>query len=494
MQKAEVTIKKKRKLTYKMVGGMEQRRDLTVLSPPYNLGVLRSIGETSTILNQCIEAYSQNIVGFGIGVRFTVEEKDVKESMNSEMKELEGLVKELNLERPAKEVLAEAIRHVEECGNAFIEVNRNGKGEVVGIDTLAPEFVQVSKLNKVIMPDGSSRKFRYFLYQDAVDDSVHTQNQIWYKSFEDPTPLRIDGNVSKEGEGTATEVIHLKIGDESKPYGVPRYIGALINMLGDRKANELNYRYFTEGRHTPLAILLENAQLTEQSEETLKSYANSVGGEASQHKFILLETEKVGPESEAFENSDKDKPSIKLEKLADILQQDALFLEYSSKVVSDVLSSFRLPPVYVGLSKDYNRATVETAKELTEEQVFQPRRNSYEWRLNRLFTEYGFESVEIYLKSPDFSNTEDVKNILGPAIQARAVAPNDLRPLISKTLNVPLQPFEGDEYNLPINQPRYSYGSVLNDESIDLTKAYGNNPESEMAGLMRRAIRRVNDG
>ncbi|MGX6993949.1 phage portal protein [Vagococcus penaei] len=494
MKKSEVTANKKRMLTYKMTGGEQVRRDLTLLSPPYDLATLRSIGETSTILNQCVEAYSQNIVGFGMGVRFKVEEKDVTTEMDSEKSALETLLVNLSLDRPAKEVLSEAIRHVEECGNAFIEVIRNGLGEVVGIENVLPECIQVTKLNRVNMPDGTIRKFRYFNFQDTVDDSAMVHKSIWYKSFEDPTPLKIDGNVAKDGEGNATELIHLKIGDEHKPYGVPRYIGTLLGILGDRKANELNYRYFTEGRHTPLAIILENAQLTEESEATLKEYSDSIGGESSQHKFILLEAEKVGMENDFLQDNDKDKAAIRLEKLADILQQDALFLDYSEKVRSDVLSAFRLPPVYVGLSEDYNRATVETAKELTEEQVFQPRRDGYEWRLNRLFNDYEFRYVEVFLKSPDFSNTDDIKNILTPAIQARAVAPNDLRPIVSRVLNVPLEPFEGDEYNLPIKSQQNSYGLGIGHSSIDLEKAYGEKQDSELAGMLRRAIRRERDG
>ena len=69
-------------------------------------------------------------------------------------------------------------------------------------------------------------------------------------------------------------------------------IGPLIKILGNRKADELNYRYFTQGRHIPLAITLENAQLTEESEATLQEYANAIGGEENQHKFLLLEAEK----------------------------------------------------------------------------------------------------------------------------------------------------------------------------------------------------------
>ncbi|MGX7386772.1 hypothetical protein ACWOF5_00880 [Carnobacterium divergens] len=232
-----------------------------------------------------------------------------------------------------------------------------------------------------------------------------------------------------------------------------------------------------------MAILLENAQLTAQSEETLQSYADQLDGESSQHKFLLLEAEKVDSSSNMLDEG-KDKPAIKLEKLADILQKDALFLEYDQRTTEAVLSSFRLPPIYVGMSSDYNRATVETAKELTEEQVFQPRREGYEWRLNNLFTDYEFKHVELYLKSPNLSNMEDIKSILDPAIQANAVAPNDLRELLSKVLNKPLQLFKGDKFNFPMGvQPQ------SNDYNIE--KAYGETSDGEMAGMFRRMIRKM---
>lgn len=488
MQSSDVSILKKRMLKFKSTGGINQTRDMTQLSPPYDLSVLRSITNISDILNQAIEAYKTNIAGFGFGVRYKVD--DVKETteMKEEWNQLESLLNELSYERPAKEIIEEVIRHVEECGNGFIEVIRNLKGEVVGIDNIKPEYMTVTKLNRVVNEQGQEVKVRYFVFRDAVDDSAKSAG-TWYKTYGDQTPLNIDGSVGADGQGTATEVIHIKIGDFQDPYGIPRWIGPLIKILGNRKADELNYRYFTQGRHIPLAITLENAQLTKESEATLQNYANSIGGEDNQHKFLLLEAEKVGPADEMLGVDDKYKPSIRIEKLADILQKDALFLEYNTNVVEAVLGAFRMPPIYVARSSDYTRATAETAKELTEEQVFQPERESYAWRLNSLFREYDFKYVEVFLKSSNLVNMEDVKAILDPAINANAVAPNDLRDIISKVLNKPLQPFDEDRYNYPIETN--SQGSTIDMSQIDVGKAYGDGETSEVAASIRRLIRSV---
>ena len=204
----------------------------------------------------------------------------------------------------------------------------------------------------------------------------------------------------------------------------------------------------------------------------------------------MLEAEKVSPSEEMIgAGEDKFKPSINIEKLADILQKDALFLEYDENVIESVLGAFRLPPIYVARSSDYTRATAETAKELTEEQVFQPMRESYDWRINSLFREYEFKYVEVFLKSSNLVNMEDVKAILTPAIQANAVAPNDLREILSKALNKPLEAFEGDEYNYPLKNQTTS--SALNLGELDVSKAYGEGEVSEVAASIRRMIRSV---
>jgi len=89
----------------------------------------------------------------------------------------------------------------------------------------------------------------------------------------------------------ASEVINFKIG--SGTYGVPRWIGNIVNMYGARKAEELNYLYFKQGRHVPAAITVENGMLSESSYEQLQEYMNGIEGSDNAHKFLLLEVEGI---------------------------------------------------------------------------------------------------------------------------------------------------------------------------------------------------------
>ncbi|MFD2018637.1 phage portal protein [Ligilactobacillus acidipiscis] len=467
-------------------------RDLTLLTLPYDKGQLRRISENSDILHQCIDAYVQNTVGFGIDTEFTDNDdtKGREKEEDSESNALLEIMNSFSFDRPVNKVLGELKRHVEECGDGFLEVQRNQKGEVVGGETLQPEYMQVTKLNDVEV-DGQTRRFRYFVYRNPREDAAN-KSSVWYKSFGDPTPLNADGSIAKGGNGNATEVMHIKLGDHDEPYGVPRYIGVLIKILGSRKADELNYRYFTQGRHVPLAIVVSNGQLTKEAEDTLSTYANDVGSEELQHKFMVLDAESKSNQSPMGLNEKQNMPSVKIEHLADVLQKDALFLDYNENVVKMVLSAFRLPPVYVGLSSDYNRATVETAKQTTEEQVFQPERVEFEWYLNKLFEEYGFKHTRLVLKTPNLTNADDTVKVIQTGVQANALAPNDVRPLLSRLLNEPLAPFDDDTYNYPAGQqkvPQQGTSELIEQQlTQQVAKAYG---KGELAAQIRQTLRGV---
>lgn len=161
----------------------------------------------------------------------------------------------------------------------------------------------------------------------------------------------------------------------SGTYGVPRWIGNIVNMYGARKAEELNYLYFKQGRHVPAAITVENGMLSESSYQQLQEYMNGIEGSDNAHKFLLLEVEGIPKKKKDEVSNDEDPAPVKVEikSLAEILQEDALFLEYDEKTRNKIRSSFRLPPIYTGESKDYNKATADTAQKTTEEQVFQPK-------------------------------------------------------------------------------------------------------------------------
>ncbi|PEY32713.1 phage portal protein [Bacillus cereus] len=423
-----------------------------IITPPYAIEDLQRIKENSTILGQCIDAYKRNIAGFGHEMQYKQNDIEETPEMKSEWTHVDTeVIPFFSFEKPFKEILETAIDDRETTGNGYIEVIRNMDKKPAELINMLPQYMRVTRKNDkpqevTYLINGKTIK-RKKLFRRYVQE-VGTA-KIYFKEFGDPRFLNKEtGEFSDISYGLkdATEVLHLKIGNS--PYGIPRWVSHVVHMVGARKAEELNLRYFKQGRHVPMAILLKNGVLSEESDSKLVEYVSSVEGEDNQHKFLILEVESAeeGVVSDTQPNVD-----IELKSLADILQNDALFLEYDDKSRQKVQSAFRLPDIYVGYSRDFNRATVDAAREITEEQVFEPERNSLEFIINNiLLLPYELKHVYVNLRKPEISNTEDMVKMLDVLSKYGGTTFNDLREVASKVLNKDLEPFEAEEASQPI--------------------------------------------
>jgi len=409
-----------------------------------NLAVMKS---QSSILPQCIQAYKNNIAGFGIGVRYKFDVEETPEMMAEYTRAVE-ILDALNLDMDTKEVFEDLIEARETFGIAYLEVLRNMQGEVIGI-----EFIKdTSSVNKSLplLPfvdvehktGKRPRKFRK--YRQQIGGKT-----IYFKEIGDP---RIMDNTSGEYaselplEKQANEILEFAIGTD--PYGEVRWIGQVLGIDGSRKAENLNNRYFKEGRHTPLMILIKGGMLTDDSFDKLQEYINGVKGEEGQHAFIVLEA--ANSDSRTDLEGDN-KPDLEIVKMADILQRDELFQDYLDNNRRKVQSSFRLPDLYVGYTTDFNRATAQTAREVTEEQVFQPERESLAWAINnKLLEGYGFQHVEAYFKSPNITNPDDIMKILSVTERAGGLTPNKAREIAFKLYGEDAEPYDEPWGDVPL--------------------------------------------
>ncbi|MGE1211470.1 phage portal protein [Bacillus pumilus] len=447
-----------------------------VIEPPYNIKELKQIAEYSTILQQCIDAYKTNILGFGLGIEYVFDfnaenaPEAKKSAAEKEWTRLEELVRYMNYDESAEVVLGYVIEDRERTGNGFLEVLRNGTGQPAGIEYLDAQHMRICKIGDPVEIDfkytdhGQVKSLKRMKRFRKYVQKINTK-KVFFKEYGDPRTMNsATGEYSDETPSNlvASEVIHFKIG--SGTYGVPRWIGNIVNMYGARKAEELNYLYFKQGRHVPAAITVENGMLSEASYEQLQDYMNGIEGSDNAHKFLLLEVEGIPKKKKDEISNDEDPAPVKVEikSLAEILQEDALFLEYDEKTRNKIRSSFRLPPIYTGESHDYNKATADTARKTTEEQVFQPERMIITGKLNTLFLpDLDLWHVRLILNGPDFRDPLEIAKVLTPFIQAGAVSPNDLRDLAGRILGKTLEEWPEEEYHRPLEAKPKASTSLL---------------------------------
>ena len=95
-------------------------------------GLKRLVTESS-ILPQCIRAYKNNIAGFGIAVRYSVDVEETPE-MAEEYTRMQEIIELLNTDCDTKKIFEDIIEARETYGIAYLEVIRNLAREVQQID------------------------------------------------------------------------------------------------------------------------------------------------------------------------------------------------------------------------------------------------------------------------------------------------------------------------------------------------------------------------
>lgn len=430
------------------------------ITPPYDMKGLRRMVTESTILPQCTRAYRNNIPGYGIGLRYK-EDVDETDEMSAEFTRATEIIDLLSMDMDTKEVFEDVIEAREIYGIAYLEVIRNIGGEVSQI-----EFVRdTPSITKTIPLEPyqtvpfwykgrtEERPKKFMKYRQQIGSKT-----VYFKEFGDKRIMdkRTGAYVDElEDENRANEILEFAIGTE--PYGEVRWLGQILSVDGMRKAEFLNNNYFRNGRHTPLMIMIKGGTLSDDSFNKLQEYIDGIKGEEGQHAFLLLEVENA---DNSLEFEEKAQPSIEVKELAGILQQDELFQAYMDNGRKKVQSAFLLPDLYVGYTTDFNRATSQTAMEVTEKQVFQPERKSLAWVINnKLLSEFGFKYVEAYFLEPDISNPDDLVKILQVCSSAGGLTPNKAKQVAFEALGEVSENYDGEWGEIPLVYSRSSAAS-----------------------------------
>lgn len=445
-----------------------------ILTPPFDLLTLTMLPEHSTELNQCIEAMEINIEGYGhrfvprIDPDSEETPEDVAKQVRAERVRLENFFTYANFEDSFIKMRRKMRRDLETAGNAYWEVLRGANGEVQGFEPIPAYQVRLSKIDSestdVQVPilrlhvDGSvevdkiprKRRFRKYvqtrLVANALGSRTSDHRLAYFKEFGDPRvidnqtgkvvpPERVN-SFDKEGNPMpesrkANELAHWKIFSARSPYGIPRYIGNLLSIFGDRKAEEINFITFENNCVPSMMILVSNGQLTQGSIDRIEDFVESqIRGSDNYSKFLIVEAE-----GEDQDGEDSAVSKIHVEKMRDQQHEDALFQNYSSNNQDKIRRAFRLPPILVGRSEQYNRATAETSRKLADEQVFAPERLEFDSWVNRcLFPEMGIVFHTFKSNSPNTTDNLDLVKILGSAEKTGGMTPRIARWLLMDIL------------------------------------------------------------
>ena len=174
------------------------------------------------------------------------------------------------------------------------------------------------------------------------------------------------------------------------------------------------------------------------------------------------------------------------------MEKDGLFQEYCKNNRDKIRSAFRLHPIYTGESQDYTRATADTARQVTEEQVFQPERDDIAFMFNNTLKRILLiKSVSMKFVAPTISDKAEIAKAVSPYVMAGAATPNMLIDALGDLLGKSFEPFEGEWADKPmqllLKEMEIQNGNETKEAKEESEKEEGekdvNTPESPEDGL-----------
>ena len=475
------------------------------LVPPYDPRALCMLFEHSNSLRPNVDAYATNIDGFGYRFDPVIDfdAEDAKERVADAMvleraaaregsalptgalleptpEEVTARTQELRKlarrERGQLEVFFEFCsfdhsfvdlrrrtrQDLEVTGNAYWEVLRNGKGDIARFVHVPSYTVRLLPLDRGLVEVTervrvSATAFDTVTARRRLRRYVQIQftERVFFKSLGDPRVIsRRTGLVFRDVEalravdaedGPATELLHFSVHSPRSAYGIPRWVGALLSVLGSREMEEVNYLYFGNKSVPPLALLVSGGRLAADSIPRIERFIEeNLKGKGNFHKILILEADGSG-------SDDTGRAKIELHPLTDAQQKDALFQQYDQRNIDKVGSAFRLPPLLRGDGRDFNRSVADAQLRFAEDQVFQPERDEFDFLINRkIVAELGVRFWRFRTQTLATRDPERMTDMVERLVRVGVLTPEEGRILAGDIFNREFQKIGDDWTKRPI--------------------------------------------
>jgi len=433
-----------------------------LLVPPYSFESMWSRYETSDVLQTCIEAYIQNIDGFGYSMQFLgndVTERDLPQAL-AEMKKMKSFFDNANTDQSWMAIRKLFRLDYEVLGNGGFEVIRNLRNEIALVYHMPFRYCRLTAMDRrgvtvddTIERDGkivNIKVKKYFRKFAQINPTTET-NLRWFKEFGDPRIMDATTGryvkSAKEAKIVASEILHFKMGGGGSAYGIPRWIGASLDVIGRKSAQYVNYDLFNNQGIPPVLISVSGGRLSDTSIAELQNMIRGMRGVDQWNKVVLLESEF---ESTGLE--DKGNAKIEIKNLSDARREDLMFDQYLTKTEKSIRQRYRLSSLYTGNDEAFTQATAREARIVAEEQVFVPERLAFDEVLEKkvISKHLGISLWKYKTKGPQLVSASDLLAGISSFSQTGALTINNAIELANAAFNTDMSQYDEEWANFPI--------------------------------------------
>jgi len=384
---------------------------MKTIIPPYDPLKLALLLEQNTRLNRACAVRARNTLGIGWSIvpqyRDEDEDKVDPEMVKAEKKRVKPLFENPNKSLPFTEVAYQVKFDEEATGNGYMEVSRNGKGEVDGMYHVPSHTVRVLRNNTGFVQIRGPIELGYVNQARSVFFKHFGESKVMNKS----TGQFETGPISKDDQ--ANELIQFSIySPRSSFYGIPRWISAVAAIQGSRLAAVRNIAFFENDAVGRLAIIVSGGQLSDKSIDGIKNFlrADAKGPEKA-HRVMVLQAEPRKVLGSRTGASTK----IEIQPLTVGVTDDGSFLSYRKANDEEIRESSGLSTPFF-TAEGINRSTSSVLRRITIEQELIPDISKHEWILNAtVMASFKVKSVMLKFLPPkvlDDVEEATVQNLL----------------------------------------------------------------------------------
>ena len=433
-----------------------------IIQPLHDPGRLILVSMQNSALNQCIDAYVVNIESYGYQLEYVgpIGEEKGKEQQ-AELTRLRSFLECPNGDKSLREVRENSRRDLERVGYRYFEISRDSNGVIGFFDHVPSPTMRKTIRDKeatpykvqVPDPDGDgfiSKTFsKYFRRYVQIG---FNGSKVYFKEFGDPRPIdpkdgKVNDNLAIEDQ--ATEIFEHGLYMPGSAYGLPRWIGAIPDMLGMREAEMVNLNFFRENAIPAMVCLISGGLLTNESFDNVTNIINSARGRDAMNRILILEA--AADDSSGTMDANPPTPRITMQPMNDARQSDGQFKDYQQGGARKVRSTMRLPAIYTGDTEEYSRATADSGQRVAENQVFSPERSMFDEFMNtRVLPTHNIRYWRFKTMGPTVYDPDMIGNLIDKMAKHGGLTPNILVKIANQVFDVQIPAHEGEWGDIPL--------------------------------------------
>ncbi len=344
-----------------------------IVKPPYNQKTLAQAILKNAWFKTCINGKVSS--GFEVGYDFELIEEFKDQPDDDKEKALANeIFRNPNATETFQEVIKRVMTDYESTGNGYLEISKNGEGQVDGMYHIPSHTARVSKDKKAIVQIRDNVKMYFRAYGIEAGEECEALSQTM-------TP-------DSETGYWENEVIHFKnYSPLDDFYGVPDALSAWFAFVGDTYAVKYNMQFFENNAVPQYIVTITGGKVTRRARETIMRYfRQEIKGE--NHKTLVIPLPH-GMKAEFKAVSEYSS------------MKDAHFVAYRKMNREEICAVMRVPPSEAGIWESAIKANSYVQSKNFITKVVQPLQHKVTHQLNKILRNSGILRYEIKFKYVD---------------------------------------------------------------------------------------------